>query len=403
MKARSGRGSASRSAARYALGGLGGPFQPPQQLGPGDVELRPAGQPGPERVEDGQPGRGLAGHRDRHRPVGLGHRRRLVPGQLPVQGGDLAPVRHVRSGEGWARVAGRDGRVQLVGPGPPGGQRPGQQRLSLADEVPVPPAAVLLGQRHELPGPVQPGRPPRVGEQQQGEQPGRLRLPGEQRGQRAGQPDGLVAQLPADQLLAARRPVALGEDQVDHAEHRAEPPGQLLAPRHAERDPGLPDLPLGPHQPLRHRRLGDQEGGGDLRRGQPADAAQRQRDPRLRVQGRMAAHEDEPELVVSLRHHGRFSHHSRPSDPGQARRLGLLGRTPALPPQPVQGLVPRRAGQPGAGVGRHPGDRPGRDREEAGLLHRVLGGLEIGEHLGERGHGGPPAVAEQVRVVLAQR
>jgi len=90
-------------------------------------------------------------------------------------------------------MAGGDGRVQLIGTGPPGGQRLGQQRLALNDQVPVPPAAVLVRQRHELAAQVQPRRPPRVGEQQQSQQPGRLRLPGEPRGQRAGQPDGLVA------------------------------------------------------------------------------------------------------------------------------------------------------------------------------------------------------------------
>jgi hypothetical protein len=395
------------------LPGLLGPPQFPQQLGPGDVKLRPAGQPDALSVQDAQARGGLAGYRDRHRPVSLGHRRRLVPGQLPVQRGDLRPVRLFRT-----RMARRDGRVQLVGPGPPGRQRPGQPRLALDDQVLVPLAAVLVRQRHELPAPGQPRRPSRVGEQQQGQQPGRLRLPGEQRGQRAGQPDGLVAQLPADQRLPAGRPVPLGEDQVDHAEHRTEPPGQVLTPRHPERDPGLPDLPLGPHQPLRHRRLRHQKGGRDLRRGQPAHAAQRQRHPRLRIQRRMTAHKDQPKLIIltgsSPTHISRLvrlanpvpvSHisPSRPGDLDQPRGLGLLDRTPALPPQPVQGLVPRRAGQPGAGVGRHPGDRPGRDREEAGLLYRVLGGLEVPEHLGERGHGRPPAVAEQVRVLLTQR
>ena len=207
----------------------------------------------------------------------------------------------------------------------------------------------------------EPRRPPRVGEQQQGQQPGGLRLPGEQRGQRAGQPDALVAQLPADQLRPAGRPVSLGEDQVDHAEHRAEPPGQLLAPRHAEPDAGLPDLPLGPHQPLRHRRLGHQEGGRDLRRGQPADAAQRQRDPRLRVQCRMAAHENQPELVILAQ--------SDPQPPVTSVSLAppaasLAGRRP-FPPQPVQRLVPRRAGQPGAGIGRHPA-RPARSPARPG-------------------------------------
>ena len=313
--------------------------------------------------------------------------------------------------------------MQLVGPGPPGRQRPGQPLLALADEVPVPPAAILVRQRHQVPAPVQARRPPRVGEQQQGEQPRDLGFGREQPGQLTGQPDGLVAQLPADQRLPVGGHVPLGEDQVDDAQHRVEPPGELVPARHPERDPGLADLPLRPHQPLGHRRLRDQEGGGDFRGGQPADAAQRQRHPHLRVQRRVTAHEDEPELVIAAgpRLAGTWLAEARVAEArvaeakvAEARvaeallaevahRLGLLPRPPALPPQPVQRLVPRRAGQPPAGVGRHPGDRPLRHREQAGVLHRVLGGLQIPEHPGDRGYRPPPAVTEQVRVVLAQR
>src|SRR5262249_39559241 len=64
---------------------------------------------------------------------------------------------------------------------------------------------------------------------------------------------------------------------------------------------GLADLPLGPDQPLRHGRLGDQERGRDLGRGQPAHRAQRQPHPGRRVQRGGAAGEDQRKLVVGAR------------------------------------------------------------------------------------------------------
>ena len=64
------------------------------------------------------------------------------------------------------------------------------------------------------------------------------------------------------------------------------------------RDTGVADLPLRPDEPLRHRGLRDQERSRDLRRTQPAQCPQRQRDPRLQRQGGVAAGEHEPQPVV---------------------------------------------------------------------------------------------------------
>ena len=58
------------------------------------------------------------------------------------------------------------------------------------------------------------------------------------------------------------------------------------------------DLAFGPYQALSHRRLGNEEGAGDLRRRQPSEQAQGQRHLGLGGQGGMAAQEDQPELVV---------------------------------------------------------------------------------------------------------
>jgi hypothetical protein len=48
-------------------------------------------------------------------------------------------------------------------------------------------------------------------------------------------------------------------DEVDNREHRLHAPGQLISLRHEVRDPRGLDLALGTREPLRHRRLRNQE------------------------------------------------------------------------------------------------------------------------------------------------
>ena len=83
-----------------------------------------------------------------------------------------------------------------------------------------------------------------------------------QHGEHLPEPDRLLAELGP-----RRRAVALVEDQVDHGEHGAQALREQVVGRDAQRNRGVPDLPLGPHEPLGHRRLGDEEGAGDLFRG----------------------------------------------------------------------------------------------------------------------------------------
>ena len=128
--------------------------------------------------------------------------------------------------------------------------------------------------------------------------PSDLGLVGHELGQRAGQADGLIAQALAHEVGAGGGRVALVEQQVQHAEHRRGALGQQVVGRDPVGDAGVADLALGPHQALRHGRLGDEEGAGDLCRGQAGEGAQRERDPRLERQRRVAAGEDQPQPVV---------------------------------------------------------------------------------------------------------
>ena len=134
----------------------------------------------------------------------------------------------------------------------------------------------------------------------------------------------------------ARR-VALVEDEVEDGEHRAQPLRQQVVGRDAEGDAGVADLPLRADEPLRHRRLGDEERVRDLRRRQAGDLPQRQRDPRLGGERRVAAGEDEREAVVGDRAHVVLLGRQR-LEPRQ--QLGLAGEG-LLAPDPVDRAVAR--------------------------------------------------------------
>ena len=204
--------------------------------------------------------------------------------------------------------------------------------------------AVLVGEQHDLAVGADASLAARVVQQHQREQAERLRLVGHQHGEQLREPDRLVAELVADRRAAAARGVALVEDEVEDGEHRAQPLGQQVVGRDAERDARVADLLLCAHEPLRHRRLGDEERVRDLGRRQAGDLAQRQRDPRLGRERGMAAGEDEREPVVGDRAHvvllGRKGLEPR-------QQLGLAGER-LLAAQPVDRTVARGRDDPRA-------------------------------------------------------
>ena len=100
-------------------------------------------------------------------------------------------------------------------------------------------------------------------------------------------------------VVAARRRVAFVEDEVDDLEHRRQPRGQLGAARHLERHARLGQRPLGAHDPLRDRRLGDEEGARDLVGREAAEQPQRQRHARLGREHGMTGDEHEPQQIVA--------------------------------------------------------------------------------------------------------
>src|SRR5262249_47578771 len=103
---------------------------------------------------------------------------------------------------------------QLIRSGPASAQCLLKKLLAFGDLHAVPPGAVLVGEEHYLPGVAGARIPPRVGEQQQREQGGRVRLAGQQSSQCPGQAYRLVAQGAANEFRSRTGQVTLSVYQV---------------------------------------------------------------------------------------------------------------------------------------------------------------------------------------------
>ena len=84
----------------------------------------------------------------------------------------------------------------------------------------------------------------------------------------------------------------------------------------------------------------------------------------------------------------------------QKRQLPAQGGVPA---QHVDGAVPRRGGQPGAGIARHPLPRPGLQRGDVGVLHALLGQVQVPGDARRRGEHEGPLTTVRVRHGVSRR
>ena len=278
--------------------GQGGTAGPTLQVGPGGRQQVVAGQ-GPGRlqpVHQGQAGVRTVGHRDGHGPVELIDGRGPQPQQLGVQGHDLEPVGV--DGAGGQCVLGDDGRLELIGPWSLAAQGPVQQAEPLADHGRVPAIPVLLLERDQVAVGVDPGVGAGMLEDQQRQQTTDLGVVGDQLGQEPPEPDRLGGQVDPEQPVAAGGVIALVEDQVHDRADGPDPVGELVVGREPERDGCHGDLAFGPNQPLLQGPLGNQKGPGDLSWGQPGHRPQGQGDLGIDPKGRMAAHQDQRQLIV---------------------------------------------------------------------------------------------------------
>ena len=202
--------------------------------------------------------------------------------------------------------------------------------------------------------------------------------------EQAAKPDRFARQIRPHQILARGCRIAFGEDEIDHREHAAQPRLQRFAFRHLVGNSGEPDFLLGADQALRHGVLADQKGARDLRGGQPADRAQRQRDLDLGRERRMAAGKDQPQHVVVERGARRPRRRPPRSCSNSLRQLALLAAKRDLPADPVDRLVASDIDQPRPRIGRRIGGGPAFQRHRERILQRILGEIEIADQADQR-------------------
>ena len=212
-----------------------------------------------------------------------------------------------------------------------------------------------------------------------------LRLVGHQLGERPAEPDRLRREL------AAAGRIALVEDQVDDREHRVEPLGQQVLGRHPEGDPGGLDLALRPHEPLRHRRLGDQERARDLAVLSPPSVRSVSATCASGASAGWQHGEHELEPLVGERRRV----HRDPPALGALEQVGLRGER-AIAPDAVDRPVPCGRHQPGARVGGYAVARPTLRGDRERLLRGFLGEVEVAEEADQGREDAPPLVAEDV-------
>jgi hypothetical protein len=178
-----------------------------------------------ERAEQGKPGLRAVHHGQGDRAAERDQWSRRHLAEHLVQRENLRPVRLLG---GRSLVVHRGNRrLELVRTDRDGAQGPGDQRHAFGDRSSVPELPALLGERHDRPVDVGPGRPACVGQQHQREQPGDLALARQQAVQQTREPDGLGGQVDPLQRRPRAGRVPFIEDEVEHMQDHAEPLGWL--------------------------------------------------------------------------------------------------------------------------------------------------------------------------------
>ena len=191
---------------------------------------------------------------------------------------------------------------------------------------------------------IHPRLPPCIGDQQQRQRPLNL---GIIRSQRVDQP-GLIYRLVTQ--VAGRRQAIRGwplgisgvENQIDHRQHRLQPRGPLLGPRHGKGDARLRDLGLGAAQALAHGGVLIQKIRGNFGGGQATQGAQGQGNLRLQLQRRMATGKNQAQPFIGNHLGFRFIGFVS----GQSGHVGGIAVGAGGTADPVNGLAQGHAQQP---------------------------------------------------------
>ena len=281
----------------------------------------------------------------------------------------------------------RDRGLQRVRTEAPRRERPLDQRRPFRDLRAIPQRAILIVEQHDFAVRRRARRAPRLVQEHQRQQSHRFGL-GQQLDDQPAEANRFGRQVVARQRLPRRGRVPFVEDQVDHVQDAVESIGQIGARRDLVRDPRVADLPLGADDALRDGRRRAEERARDLLGRQAADLAQRQRDPRVRRERRMAAGEDEAQPIVlhdvlldrpvgGRRHAALRASRRSASSPSDASN-----RAPA----PIRSIALKRPAETSQvrGLAGHAVPRPLLHGRGEGVVQRLLGEIEVAEEADER-------------------
>ena len=160
--------------------------------------------------------------------------------------------------------------------------------------------------------------------------------------------------------------------------------GQLGRRRDLIRDPRVPDLGLGPNNPLRQGRRRREKRPGNFLGRQTADLAERQGDLRIGRQCRVTARENQAKLVVLDAFIGCPRRVILHGDVGPLTHV-LQGIETGLPAHVVDRLETSCGHQPCARIAGHTVTRPLIQRCPEGVLQGFLGFVEVAQEADQSG------------------
>ena len=182
------------------------------------------------------------------------------------------------------------------------------------------------------------------------------------------------------QRRSRRRRISLVEYQVDHLQYNVQPIRQLIARWHLIRNARVADLGFRANDALSHCRGRRQESVRDLFGRQTAYLAQGQRELRLGCQGRVAAREDQPQLVVC----DVLFIQLVDAVGGPAELLSQFfrqtGVEPRVPTYAVDGLEAANRHEPRARIGRYAIARPLLHRRGERVVQCLFGEVKAAKH-----------------------
>ncbi len=215
-----------------------------------------------------------------------------------------------------------------------------------------------------------------------------FRFAGEELPEHAAQAQRLFRECRPHPFITRGRGVAFVENQVDHHEHGLDPATQLVPTRRLKGNVRLGERLLGAGDPLAQRLFRDEKRTRDLRRGEAADQAQRERDASFHRKHGMARGEDETQHVIIDHLIQRVL--QRVSEPlllplQLAGNLFMLWDEHAAATQRIDRAPFRRRHQPCAGIVRDAFLGPDFEGGHERILRQLLGDADIVSDARNRG------------------